>query len=307
MKKHKVLIILLSALLMLGCSQTSQADATNAGSDNQEQKNPTKKKKKTEMTKVLLKTSMGDIVIALYDETSLHKENFIKLVNDKYYDGVLFHRIIQNFMIQTGDPESKTAKPGQMLGNGGPGYTIPAEFIPDVDWFGDFSQLTLSDENSEKLELLWQHHVERHASEFQNPALVRHFEEEYEKMGIGERARKRIKGVEKLDYFFGENGVDFHDAVVTKFEYDRDKRELKVLVDTYCATWSSDGKTVYLIPFCFKDVYDFKMDVEPGNDYIWGAKIYTSGNGICAYFESAHIEVSSSELEIGEIVEQKVK
>lgn len=117
---------------MLGCSQTSQADATNAGSDNQEQKNPTKKKKKTEMTKVLLKTSMGDIVIALYDETPLHKENFIKLVNDKYYDGVLFHRIIQNFMIQTGDPESKTAKPGQMLGNGGPGYTIPAEFVPGL-------------------------------------------------------------------------------------------------------------------------------------------------------------------------------
>ena len=182
-----------------------------------------------------------------------------------------------------------------------------AKTIPDVDWFGDFSQLTLSDENSEKLELLWQHHVERHASEFQNPALVRHFEEEYEKMGIGERARKRIKGVKKLDYFFGENGVDFHDAVVTKFEYDRDKRELKVLVDTYCATWFSDGKTVYLILFCFKDVYDFKMDVEPGNDYIWGAIIYTSGNGICAYFESAHIEVCSSELEIGEVVVQKVK
>jgi peptidyl-prolyl cis-trans isomerase B (cyclophilin B) len=75
---------------------------------------------------------MGDIVIALYDETPLHKENFIKLVNEKYYDGVLFHRIIQNFMIQTGDPESKTAKPGQMLGNGGPDYTIPAEFVPGL-------------------------------------------------------------------------------------------------------------------------------------------------------------------------------
>ncbi len=81
------------------------------------------------MTKVLLKTSLGDITIALYDETPLHKENFIKLVNDKFYDGVLFHRIIQNFMIQTGDPDSKNAKPGQMLGNGGPGYTIPAEFV----------------------------------------------------------------------------------------------------------------------------------------------------------------------------------
>ncbi len=132
MKKHNVLIILLSALLLLACSQASQADTATTGSDNQEQKNPTKKKKPAQMTKVLLKTSMGDIVIALYDETPLHKENFIKLVNDKYYDGVLFHRIIQNFMIQTGDPESKTAKPGQMLGNGGPGYTIPAEFVPGL-------------------------------------------------------------------------------------------------------------------------------------------------------------------------------
>lgn len=132
MKKHNVLIILLSALLMLACSQASKADTATTGSDNQEQKNPTKKKKPAQMTKVLLKTSMGDIVIALYDETPLHKENFIKLVNDKYYDGVLFHRIIQNFMIQTGDPESKTAKPGQMLGNGGPGYTIPAEFVPGL-------------------------------------------------------------------------------------------------------------------------------------------------------------------------------
>lgn len=129
MKKRKLLIILLSAVLMLACQPSSKADAATTGSDNQEQKNPTKKKKKTEMTKVLLKTTMGDIVIALYDETPLHKENFIKLVNEKYYDGVLFHRIIQNFMIQTGDPESKTAKPGQMLGNGGPGYTIPAEFV----------------------------------------------------------------------------------------------------------------------------------------------------------------------------------
>ena len=132
MKRHKILIILLSAVLMLACSQNSKADVSTVGSDNQEQKNPTKKKKKTEMTKVLLKTSMGDIIIALYDETPLHKENFIKLVNEKYYDGVLFHRIIQNFMIQTGDPESKTAKPGQMLGNGGPGYTIPAEFVPGL-------------------------------------------------------------------------------------------------------------------------------------------------------------------------------
>ncbi|MBQ7734889.1 MAG: peptidylprolyl isomerase [Bacteroidales bacterium] len=83
------------------------------------------------LTKVLIKTSEGDITIALYDNTPKHKENFLKLVNDGFYNGVLFHRIIQGFMIQTGDPESKGAPAGKMLGNGGPGYTIPAEFKPE--------------------------------------------------------------------------------------------------------------------------------------------------------------------------------
>jgi len=79
-------------------------------------------------TKVLLKTTAGDITLVLYDDTPLHKENFIDLVKDKFYDGMLFHRVMNNFMIQTGDPGSKTAQAGQMLGTGGPGYTVPAEF-----------------------------------------------------------------------------------------------------------------------------------------------------------------------------------
>jgi cyclophilin family peptidyl-prolyl cis-trans isomerase len=78
--------------------------------------------------KVEIKTTAGDIIIKLYDETPLHKANFIKLVTEKYYDGVLFHRVIKDFMIQTGDPKSKTAKKGQQLGDGGPSYTINAEF-----------------------------------------------------------------------------------------------------------------------------------------------------------------------------------
>jgi len=91
--------------------------------------NTVTKTEKMEM-KVLLKTSLGDIVIALSNETPLHRDNFIKLVNEKFYDGVLFHRIIQGFMIQTGDPNSKQAVRDQMLGNGDPGYTLPAEFVP---------------------------------------------------------------------------------------------------------------------------------------------------------------------------------
>ena len=84
--------------------------------------------KKDRKKDVLLQTSKGDIIIRLSDSTPLHRDNFLKLVKTHYYDGVLFHRVIQNFMIQGGDPDSKTAKPGQPLGNGGPNYTIPAEF-----------------------------------------------------------------------------------------------------------------------------------------------------------------------------------
>ena len=82
-----------------------------------------------EMTKVELKTSLGDIVLGLYKETPKHHDNFVKLVKEGYYDGVLFHRVIDKFMIQTGDGNSKTAKPGQMLGTGDPGYTVKAEFV----------------------------------------------------------------------------------------------------------------------------------------------------------------------------------
>ena len=85
-------------------------------------------KKKDRKRDVLVQTTMGDIVIRLSDSTPLHRDNFLKLVKVGYYDSVLFHRVIQNFMIQAGDPNSKRASAGQTLGNGGPGYTVPAEF-----------------------------------------------------------------------------------------------------------------------------------------------------------------------------------
>lgn len=183
--------------------------------------------------------------------------------------------------------------------------SLLSKAIPTVDWWGDYQELVLTEEESERMEQVWEKHVERHNADFQNPALVRHFEEEYQKMEIGERARKSIIGVEKLDAIFGEGKMHLHDAVVTQFNYDREKMELNVLVDTYCPAWSPDGKTIYLIPFCFKDVYDFKMDVEPRNDYLREAKIYQDGNSIHTIFEGAHIEVDSQELEIGEVVEIK--
>lgn len=76
---------------------------------------------------VELKTTLGDIYVDLYNDTPLHKENFLKLVGEGFYDGVLFHRVIDNFMVQTGDPSSKEAAAGQSLGSGDPGYTIEAE------------------------------------------------------------------------------------------------------------------------------------------------------------------------------------
>jgi len=102
-----------------------------ANTDVLAQKPKKEKNKKQKETMVLLETSLGDIKIKLYNETPLHRDNFIKLVNEKFYDGVLFHRVIKNFMIQTGDPNSKDAPAGTQLGTGGPGYTIPAEILPD--------------------------------------------------------------------------------------------------------------------------------------------------------------------------------
>lgn len=89
-------------------------------------------KKDRKKRDVLLQTSMGDIVIRLSDSTPLHRDNFLKLVKTHFYDSVLFHRVIQNFMIQGGDPDSKTAPPGKPLGNGGPSYRVPAEFRPTL-------------------------------------------------------------------------------------------------------------------------------------------------------------------------------
>jgi len=82
-------------------------------------------------TKIIIITEFGEIELQLFEKTPLHRDNFIKLVKEGYYDGTLFHRVIKNFMIQGGDPNSKNATPGARLGVGGPDYTVPAEFVPE--------------------------------------------------------------------------------------------------------------------------------------------------------------------------------
>ena len=123
MKRIFFLSFVMAAFTLMSCSantpageSTESAPATAKTNDNQ-------------MTKVELQTSLGNIVVELYNETPQHRDNFIKLVKEGYYDGVLFHRVIKDFMIQTGDGNSKTAGPNTMLGDGDPGYTIPAEFV----------------------------------------------------------------------------------------------------------------------------------------------------------------------------------
>ena len=106
------IVALLSSLIVFSAS--AQKDSTI--------------KKKDRKRDVLLQTTMGDIVIRLSDSTPLHRDNFLKLVKVGFYDSVLFHRVIKDFMIQGGDPNSIRAAAAQPLGNGGPGYTVPAEF-----------------------------------------------------------------------------------------------------------------------------------------------------------------------------------
>ena len=133
--KNLTLLVILSLLFSVSCTvQTKkqdalvQAEATSVQTETEITQEP----KKEVMQEVTIETSMGTIVVALFNETPLHRDNFVKLANEKFYDGILFHRIIQNFMIQGGDPDSKNAAKGARLGMGGPGYTIPAEIKPNL-------------------------------------------------------------------------------------------------------------------------------------------------------------------------------
>jgi peptidyl-prolyl cis-trans isomerase B (cyclophilin B) len=102
---------------------------------------------------VTIKTSYGDIVAVLYDQTPKHKESFLKLVDQKFYDSTLFHRVMKGFMIQGGDPDSRKAAANQPLGQGGPGYTIPAEI--DTNFYhvrGALAAARLGDQMNPKKE-----------------------------------------------------------------------------------------------------------------------------------------------------------
>ena len=117
MISNKILLICLAFIALTACSAGSKKH-TNHHMENEKR------------TLVKLETTMGNITVALYNETPKHRDNFIKLVKEGVYDSTLFHRVIKQFMIQAGDPDSKTASDTAMLGSGDVGYTIPAEFNP---------------------------------------------------------------------------------------------------------------------------------------------------------------------------------
>ena len=117
MISNKFLVICLAFIALTACSAGSKKQ-TNHHMENEKR------------TLVKLETTMGNITVALYNETPKHRDNFIKLVKEGVYDSTLFHRVIKQFMIQAGDPDSKNASDTAMLGSGDVGYTIPAEFNP---------------------------------------------------------------------------------------------------------------------------------------------------------------------------------
>ena len=117
MISNKILLICLAFIAFTACSAGSKKQ-TNHHMENEKR------------TLVKLETTMGNITVALYNETPKHRDNFIKLVKEGVYDSTLFHRVIKQFMIQAGDPDSKNASDTAMLGSGDVGYTIPAEFNP---------------------------------------------------------------------------------------------------------------------------------------------------------------------------------
>lgn len=107
----RILFIVLSAFMVFACSSNGQIENMEEG-----------------YTYAKISTDKGDIFVKLYNSTPEHRDNFIKLAKEGFYDSTLFHRVMNEFMIQGGDPDSKNAEPGQQLGQGGPGYTLQPEF-----------------------------------------------------------------------------------------------------------------------------------------------------------------------------------
>ena len=134
--KRIAFIISLAAALTVSCGQntekkTDETPDIEIQKDTNETTTTTMEMKKIEQPEFDIITTHGTMRVRLYDKTPLHRDNFVKLVSEKYYDGIRFHRVIEGFMIQTGDPYSRDTSMINKWGTGGPDYTVPAEFVDD--------------------------------------------------------------------------------------------------------------------------------------------------------------------------------
>ena len=127
--KRKIQAIILCGVVAVGCGVYAFSDNDNKSKHEKTlNMENTKSVTPVETGRIVdIETTAGPIKVLLYDGTPKHQANFLKLASEGYYDGVLFHRVIKDFMVQTGDPDSKEAPAGKMLGSGDPGYTIEAE------------------------------------------------------------------------------------------------------------------------------------------------------------------------------------
>lgn len=187
---------------------------------------------------VRIKTNKGECIIMLYNQTPKHRDNFLKLTKDGFYNGTLFHRVIQKFMIQGGDPNSKSAKPGQALGSGDLGYRVQAEFRDSL--FHKKGVLAAArDNNPEKASSASQFYIVQ-GKKWTDESLDEIRMERMENRVIPESQRKvykEIGGTPHLDQaytVYGEviMGIEMVDAIaaVKKLESDRPEEDIKMEV-----------------------------------------------------------------------------
>ena len=199
----KSISVLVAIMATVALSLSVKAMVGNDNVTTSEEKTPAMTVDLTNTTRVLLETSMGEIELALYNETPQHRDNFIKLVNEGTYDGVLFHRVINNFMIQTGDPDSKTATPDALLGSGGPGYDLPAEIVYPKLFHkrGTIAAAREGDEtNPERKSSGSQFYIVtgRRYSEYQLNAMVERLADQAKAMKFQTMARERMPEIQAL-------------------------------------------------------------------------------------------------------------
>ncbi|MBQ2387007.1 MAG: peptidylprolyl isomerase [Bacteroidales bacterium] len=228
---RNLFLSLFVAIFAFGCS--------NKVADKNIATEPKEEETKEKTTMVIISTNLGEMKAVLYNETPLHKENFIKLAKEGYFDGCLFHRVIDGFMIQGGDPDSKTAKPGQMLGQGGPGYTIPAEFKQElIHKKGALAAARMADQvNPQKASSGSQFYIAQGKSYTENELnmLSSRMGKAFNKQQM--EAYTTVGGVPFLDYeytVFGEvvEGLEVIDkiAAVEKDRRDRPVQDIKMTI-----------------------------------------------------------------------------